>query len=587
MSEILNYYKKRKIETHLLTDKYFDIVLARDEGETSNVKYDAELNKNCLSAYIDLQNENCISGDSLYSIEKWINATSEDATMSDVGFTFTDNGRIWFDKYTTSNKDAADIMVNSQYQISENDIDLRLYKVSGITQNFTYPIEISEDGYAKLMGGFYQGCFRYFGFNHEILPSTIENEWNMEFVLRPQSYETPKNTLNELHPENNGIFFYIGTRAENKFAQFYGDIFEQYRVENINSEYCPSFTDGNYSDVPENFTEKEDGVHYLINPNYSFNNPYNCGCPKRNDEDDAQGGETNSGNTCDYYFSDDYALTGDTLTMPSETSDGKPLYDNSYFEITTDNKYLLFNKTKYGFTTENWVEGTDVILTGVTKNYNTNLNNNLFLLMNHSKNGLTTDSVEKLESLGETKKYSLKKDIENNAFALKYNFDGSISYRYLIADCDSDEGFSVVEERSFSGIVKPNEWNVVTVKFKVLNGYVNECNTPSSGRKMKIYIYINGYLKLVSKELPVFDFHELDDTFDKQEGVPFNISLGGGTQGLRESINFKYWEKFPYVLPLEKYFAGTFIGDIRSFKFYTCPMEYRHIKNNYAFELSR
>ena len=112
MSEILNYYKKRKIETHLLTDKYFDIVLARDEGETSNVKYDAELNKNCLSAYIDLQNENCISGDSLYSIEKWINATSEDATMSDVGFTFTDNGRIWFDKYTTSNKDAADIMVN-------------------------------------------------------------------------------------------------------------------------------------------------------------------------------------------------------------------------------------------------------------------------------------------------------------------------------------------------------------------------------------------------------------------------------------------------------------------------------------------
>ena len=273
--------------------------------------------------------------------------------------------------------------------------------------------------------------------------------------------------------------------------------------------------------------------------------------------------------------------------MPSETSDGKPLYDNSYFEITTDNKYLLFNKTKYGFTTENWVEGTDVVLTGVTKNYNTNLNNNLFLLMNRNKNGLTTDSVEKLESLGETKKYSLKKDIENNAFALKYNSDGSVGYRYLVADCDSDEGFSVVEERSFSGMVKSNEWNVITVKFKVLNGYVNECNTPSSGRKMKIYIYINGYLKLVSKELPVFDFHELDDTFDKQEGVPFNISLGGGTQGLRESINFKYWEKFPYVLPLEKHFAGTFIGDIRSFKFYTCPMEYRHIKNNYAFELSR
>ena len=324
-------------------------------------------------------------------------------------------------------------------------------------------------------------------------------------------------------------------------------------------------------------------VLYPFNQQFSFNNPCSCDCIERQNKNEK---EEQDSNPCDFYFGDDYLETGDTLNIPLETSDGKPLYTNRYFEIKTDNKHLLFNRTKNGFTTENWVDA-DVILTGITKNYNTNLQNNLFLVMNRTKNGFTTENIDKLDEFTETEKYDFKKDIKNNAFALKYNPDGSISYRYLIQDCDSEEGFSVIEEASFSDVIKPGEWNAVMVKFKVLNGFVNECSIPSAGRKMKLYIYVNGYLKMVSKELPAFDFHELDDTFDKQEGVPFNISLGGGTQGLRESINFKYWEKFPYLLPLEKHFAGTFVGDIRSFKFYTCVMDYAHIKNNSIFELKK
>ena len=92
-------------------------------------------------------------------------------------------------------------------------------------------------------------------------------------------------------------------------------------------------------------------------------------------------------------------------------------------------------------------------------------------------------------------------------------------------------------------------------------------------------------MKLVSKELPEFDFHELDDTFDKQEGVPFNISLGGGSQGLMESIWTNRKQMFKYILPIEENFAGTFMGDIRSFKFYTCKMESAQIKNNFIYEL--
>ena len=102
---------------------------------------------------------------------------------------------------------------------------------------------------------------------------------------------------------------------------------------------------------------------------------------------------------------------------------------------------------------------------------------------------------------------------------------------------------------------------------------------------MKIFIYVNGYLKLVSQELPEFRFRELNEYYDKQEGVPFSISLGGGTQGLAESMWIdNYTRPYCRILPIEENFGGSFIGDIRSFKFYDCQMQYNEIKNNYLFE---
>ena len=101
---------------------------------------------------------------------------------------------------------------------------------------------------------------------------------------------------------------------------------------------------------------------------------------------------------------------------------------------------------------------------------------------------------------------------------------------------------------------------------------------------MKIYIYVNGYLKFVSKELPEFNFRALDTVKEKQEGVPFNISVGGGTQGLCDSVWLDYWKAFEKILPIEKHFAGTFIGDIKVFRFYTCKMAYAEIRNNWLYD---
>lgn len=100
---------------------------------------------------------------------------------------------------------------------------------------------------------------------------------------------------------------------------------------------------------------------------------------------------------------------------------------------------------------------------------------------------------------------------------------------------------------------------------------------------MQIYIYVNGKLVMVSKELPMLNLKLLNDLKNKQEGVPFNISLGGGTQGLAEVVYLNYMKLPEYVLPLEKEFAGSFIGWLKAFRFYTCPLNYLEITKNYDF----
>ena len=96
---------------------------------------------------------------------------------------------------------------------------------------------------------------------------------------------------------------------------------------------------------------------------------------------------------------------------------------------------------------------------------------------------------------------------------------------------------------------------------------------------MKILFYVNGYLIFISKELPLFDFKNIDDVQEKQECVPYNISLGGGTLGLLETILPNYYAISDYILPIEQDFCGTFMGDIKSFKMYEGFIDYSSILN--------
>ena len=135
-------------------------------------------------------------------------------------------------------------------------------------------------------------------------------------------------------------------------------------------------------------------------------------------------------------------------------------------------------------------------------------------------------------------------------------------------------------------MILDDEWNVIHLRFQIISGSTDKCGEPFGERKMRVLLYINGYLKLVSQELPALDLKGLNDTYDKQESVPYNISIGGGTQGLIDALTPDRENLLSVYSYLEKNFAGSFIGDIRSFKIYNNPLEYNEIKNNFLYEMN-
>ena len=98
---------------------------------------------------------------------------------------------------------------------------------------------------------------------------------------------------------------------------------------------------------------------------------------------------------------------------------------------------------------------------------------------------------------------------------------------------------------------------------------------------------------------------ELNTEKEKQIGVPFNLSWGGGTQGLHDHLIFSSCTEpyGPYIqdpelfpenilsattlsglttdILLEQNFGGTFMGAISQFRMYVEPLDFTQIQHNF------
>ena len=629
----------RSIDCKLLEDEYFDYMLYKGEVYGSN-----------NISEMTIANFSCpflIENGVLYSTSTWVDAKNNGVLLEDIGFTGPDNGFISFRKDRISNKDYLDILTGSTYEIEEDDTRLFLSPITGNTFNFDYPMFLDEDEtgcFLAFQGGFYQGFYKLFGkeWCYQTLPNGPDYEWNLYFDIRPRSdYKVGVTTVNHIHPENKGIFFYLGTRAENKFWPLYKTDEEVTnplkRIPDddnyTNAEICGEESDTDFNkinvvhedymaDEPEEIPESYFEDDYIASAstddcpcaaqclaeeqnkheNYDFDNGY----LSEDDNDDVtftisdvyeykyqedsnccEGG-SNCGTSdykesckCDNFFQDDFyndecyngpkAIEDEYLGQDADIvedditdSFGHALTKKGYYEIESDNKFLMFDRTKDGFTVNNWIEGTKVTLTARQDWANINY----FPIMNRTCTGYTVDNIYKYQEENSIP-YNIYKDIKNNAFCLRITDDGAIGYRYSVLDCEAEneQHYAVREEYSKPGVVKIDEWNKIVVKIAILNPMVSNGKYINKGhRKMKLYFYVNGFLVFISKELDEFNFRELNDTYQKQEGVPYSISLGGGTQGLLESILPDYYNTPDYIFPIEKDFCGTFLGDIKSFK---------------------
>ena len=222
-------------------------------------------------------------------------------------------------------------------------------------------------------------------------------------------------------------------------------------------------------------------------------------------------------------------------------------------------------------------------------------------------------------------------DIINNVLAFRLDCaTNKIGYRKVVFSgvCTNDfsgtttggthmEAVAVIQEQMsdnpipISGVCSGETWAHIVVKFvreftlkdcQLVNlGGLNDIDyndyttylkllkyqDESNWRNGKLIFYVNGKKHFIVENFEEVIPRQLNTHKEKQQGVPFNISWGGGTQGLMESITFSGWtgieqDSQDYQMLMEKNFAGTWCGGYSVLKIYNKPLENYEIINNFC-----
>lgn len=558
MSNIYQHNFNNCFDLRLSNSDYWDLFLCYDCQDP--IDPNPILSGSCLLINFDINDNNCWSGNTLYNLVDWTGATINPSgvTLNDIGLTGIDNGFISYNCDTpTSGNTFLSAFTGSSLVLTSGDTRFFMNGVSGCTYDYTINnlSGNTEGRFSRLCGGFYQGFFKlsdktYFDeisdnkfvwpldwfncppscstittsgcscnhcssgstanclnpdlayqcymdkkpipYDYQVLPTRYDRGWTSMFWLRKDDdifcSGNTATTLNDVYSGNSGFFFYMGTRAENKFW----DLFS---------------------------------------------------------------GETG------YTTSSGYPLS-----PPIETK-----------KILLDNPFSVYQP------------GGTCCFTGVTEQ----------TIQQKDRNA----------------------DIVNNALGFRIKSDGSIGYRTLgysgvcttvtattVVNCDGQcscecnstgettvtyveeryvTGVTVTEQYSEPNLVYNNEWIHVSIRFTAYEEYEGCELNGVPRRKGRLDIYLNGYLKWSVHNFEEFLFEELDEHREKQEGVPFNYSWGGGTQGLIETNTVNGPDVNDDNLVIQNNFAGTFNGDVSIFKLYGCSLDVTTIRDDFRINKDR
>lgn len=593
MGNIKNF-NFNKLDLRLSNNDYWDFFLANDENSPSD---DIILSGECFVVWYDFNNLNIFpnsatTASTIHSLVTWNGAINNGFTGYTYGLTGIDNGALTFEKDINdpTNNNLVDVLTGSTLILPSGDTRLFMHLVTGTTNNVIYPSEYIIDGqignYQKLCGGFYQGYYKIDGSDYSVLPTRVDQAWVAEFWLKPENNCLyTGTTLNDLFPNNKGFFFYMGTRAENKFWNYFeGDDLDCLSGCSATTTACTG-TVSTFCTVL-----KEPNITIL--GNYGFGIPLS---PPRIDIENITNPFLIYGRA---YDSRAEKLTG--LTDSIITS---AITNYSFDSICCD----LTSNTGLG--TKRICNDEDGIVIAKARQMITD-DRNPFLIYgrSHGRNSgcgccnCTGDDYSQVTvcsySGNSIDEYYIdyELDIYDNALGFRITDDGRIGYRLMTisGECFTNEfekriyysGISIQEEYSEANIVSEDEWSYITIRFKT--NFYDECDKLKGKKRIgKLMFYVNGKLKFTVNNFPEFIARRLDEYKAKQIGVPFNFSLGGGSQGLIESQTFDGLDILDRNLPIEENFGGTFIGRISQFKFNICDLTYSQIQDNYLIDKER
>ena len=645
MSQNIYQYQNSSVGLKLSLDSY-DMSLSSDERDfNQEVVYSpyliAQTYGNRLPIYFDINNtltaQNLVLSYKNYNFNNVFVSQnfkindSEDLscftakTSCDIGLTGTDNGLVT--GMTAQTITFTNGLVNDSDKFNRLIFDRRFkmfqvtgytntpnFRFSGFEDNILYEV-VSKNSpyigrYHELYGGFYQGFYKLFGYDYDIFPERMNKGWSVEMLLKPRLVDeySPgpgETTLNEIYPNNKDTFFYFGARAENKYYHHAdgspSSLTGYTRITKplVSLETCACCNTGvTNSDCIYVYPPRSNDGKHDSHKNYGCNvcgcdtktnggNCSGCGCPPEEYE------------SCGWECKTHSCGTGTTSSIQS-TCESNPLDDSMSnalsFKLSGDPKNPSICVRILRITGDCETSGS-CTTTGIT--YTT---------------GYTVDEHCTLPIYPRCQ-------IENPAWLEEehwFQFNAVWERYTWLDDCDLKYrgGLDDITEKLYLESLANNSQILITPF------YNHEGATPAKTidlvklnekwlinkkyRNGRLKIYINGKLFQTFENIEELIPRALPTEKEKQVGVPFNISWGGGTQGLREHLTFSSTTLLdgPYIqdpenfsdvdlsgttfsdlntnILINKHFAGSFEGAISQFRFYTSPLSAPEVKHNFS-----
>jgi len=500
--------------------------------------------------------------------------------LCDVGLTGIDNGLVKKMSGETIQITTGLYTNNTdKYSRYKYDRRMKLHPITGFTttqnrlwndNSYSYDLNYATDGgavgyFARLDGGFFQGFYKIPGYNYQIFPQRVPLGWTAEFMLRYRWTGDTSVGLNNRYPNNKGTFFYMGSRAENKFYHYAdGEPKQDSGYTRVTSGLTCMHTCGCASSAN---TSSDCLEVYQISGGTSKN--CSCGC------------------SCDCQVNAQYpekdplydgVSNGLSIRLSGDT--GNPRVCIKTYRITGGCETSGTCLTGLTYAT-----GTSVTEWCSTRGIFDECKNTTYINVEH---WVQIDAVfqrnQWLDTCDLYEKGGLGLLVDTIYTATPANNSVSLIEPPLTHELPYD----------------PATTEIVT--------FNDNWTEEKKYRLGTLKIFVNGKLFMVAENFEEIIPRLLDVQKEKQIGVGYNISIGGGTQGLKDNLTFSggcpetiseiTYQQDPECLTthdldntiysgltthikLEEYFGGSLIGDVSAFRMYVEPLNASQVKHNF------